>query len=104
QALFINRVLEPRMRPIQAITIITLDAHHRIDCLQQLVRRDEPDDVREPRIGLRHLVRAAHTAADRHIESVEPPRRSDGDESEILCKYIDIVDRRKHKSNLELAW
>ena len=53
----------------RAIAEVALDHDHGLGHLEHLVGREEADDVREARIGLRLAVRGAEAAAHREVEA-----------------------------------
>jgi len=72
QSLLVEQVLEPRVAPVVAVTVIPLDFDHGLGHLSHLARLGESQRVGEPRIGVRLAVSAPHAAAHQHVESREP--------------------------------
>ena len=101
-------VLEARVFAVGAIAEVALDHHHGLGHLEHLVGREEADDVREARKGLRLAVRGAEAAAHGEVEAeqlafLEAFLVEDGDEAQVLREDVDVVVRRHHDGGLELA-
>ena len=101
-------VLEARVFAIGAIAEVALDHDHGLGHLEHLVGREEADDVREARIGLRLAVRGAEAAAHHEVEAEQLALFQafviqDGDEAQILREDVHVVVRRHHDGRLELA-
>ena len=92
------------MLAIGTIAEVALDHHHGLGNLQHLVGREEADEVREARIGLRLAMRGAEAATDGEVEAEQCPAFiiQDGDEAEILRVDVHVVVRRHHHGGLEL--
>ena len=99
----VDRVLQPRMLARPAIAEIALGRDDGFGDREQLLRPQEADDVGDPRIGRRIAVAGAEPATNRQVEADQLACLDDGDEAEVVCEYVHVVDRRHRDRRLELA-
>jgi hypothetical protein len=93
---------------VGAVAEIALDHDHGLGDFEHLLGLQKPDEVGEPREGLRLAVRGAESAAHGEVEAedfafVDPLFFKDGDEAQILREHVHVVVRRHDHAGLELA-
>ena len=96
-------VLESRVLAFRAVAEVALGRDHGLRDREKLLRAQESDQVREPRIGLRVAVRGTEAATDGQIEPGEPSVLRDRNEAEILGENVNVIDRRHGDGGLELT-
>ena len=102
-AAFGDDVFQARVFAVGAIAEIAMNREHGFRHFDNLVRREETDDVRHARIRRLVTVTATHAAADREIVADEFVVLDHGDEPKAIRVNVQVIHRRNDERDLEFA-
>ena len=96
-------VFESRPLAVGAVAEIAVNRQHGLRHLDEFVRREKADDIRQARISLLIAVAAAHASANGEVVANQPVVLDDGDEPKAVRENIQVVHRRYHEGDFEFA-
>src|SRR5690606_26277519 len=103
QTVMVDGVFQAGVLALHTTAVIALQRDHRLGDADQLFGRHKAYDASQPRIGGSVAMRRAHASADRHVKALQHTVFYDGNQSKVLCEYVDIIGGRYGHADLELA-
>ncbi len=92
------------MNVLCTVAVITLGDHHGLSNLLALLVSAETNDVSKARVCLLVTVSDAHATSDCDIKACQLAIPiDDGDETQVVRKYIDVIGGRNGDGNFELV-
>src|SRR5690606_8012043 len=104
QAMMIYGVFQACVLALLAVAVVTLQGDHALGNGKQLLWLYKPYQAAQSWVGGVIAMGGAHAAADSHVETLQYAIFNNGDQAQILRKYINIVGGRNGNADLELAW
>ena len=102
-AAFGHDIFQPGVFAIGSVPEVAVNRDRRKDHFLQLLRRDEADDVGQPREGRFIPVAAAHAAADGKIVAEDLAALDYCDQPHVVGKDIGVVHWRNGKADFEFS-